>query len=522
MDGVQILPGVAASLAFGLEWQPLIPGRAVREAQRRAHRAKATHVVVAGDGAAAAGMARLRSQSLGELRPIHSAAQNLALLFGAGTFALLLELGPRRHWLVAVHDGAVVMRTDRLFESREQAAGALGELRQAYPRLVVLPGAEGYEAPDLAQIEAAGTPQTRLAPVAARWRSLLPRPIQWLLLAVLLAMLLPRAWQALRPPRQAQTAVGIDAAQAWRTALRKVQRRHALHGVRGTQAVLAVLYALPVSLAGWRLSQAACEAQPGAWQCTARYERRDARASNAGLLAAAPRHWRLGFPSMEQASADWRLAHAGLPLHEHALHSPAHDERHLLSALQAILPAFASLRLGQGRRVEAAAPRDAQGQPLPRPADLPAYVLRSVEVHGPLRSASLLLPHTQAMAWRKVSLSVREPARPALKSSSLHLSMIGDLYEIQNPHDENRSAHDALVGRESPRSGGVAGGRDPGGVDAADGRSAGSFSAAEATASLAGSAGQASPAGPGSSADAASPASSAAGTAARAAAGPAA
>lgn len=481
MDGVLILPGAAASLAFGLEWQPLIPGRAVREAQRRARRAKATHVVVAGDGAAAAGMARLRPQVSGELRPIHSAAQNLALLVGAGTFALLLELGPQRHWLVAVHDGAVVMRTDRLFESREQAAGALGELKLAYPRLVVLPGAAGYEAPDLAQIEAAGTPQSRLAPVSARWRRLLPRPVQWLLLAVLLAMLLPRAWQALRPSRPAPA--GIDAAQAWRAALRKAQRKHALHGVSGTQAVLAVLYALPVSLAGWRLSQAACEARPGAWQCTARYERRDARASNAGLLAAAPRHWRLGFPSMEQAAADWHLAHAGLPLHEHVLHSPAHDERHLFSALQAILPAFASLRLGRGRRLEAAAPRDAQGRPLPRPANLPAYVLRSVEVHGPLRSASLLLPHTQAMAWRKVSLSVREAARPALKSSSLHLSMIGDLYEIRYPHDESQPAHDALADSAPLRSGGAADGRDPGGVDVAAGRGAGSSPIAPAAAS---------------------------------------
>ena len=483
MDGVLILPGAAASLAFGLEWQPLIPGRAVREAHRRARRARATHVVVAGDGAAAAGMARLRVQAPGASRSIHSAAQNLALLFGAGTFALLLELAPGRHWLVAVHDGAVVMRTDRLFESCEQAAAAMDELRQAYPRLVVLPGAAGYAAPDLAQIEAASTPQTRLVAVAARWRRLLPRPAQWLLLAVLLAMLLPRAWQALRPPRPAQAGAGIDAVQAWRAALRKVQRKHVLHGVRGTQAVLAVLYALPISLAGWRLSQAACEARPGAWHCSARYERLDAQASNAGLLAAAPRHWRLGFPSMEQAHADWRVAHAGLPLHEHALYSPAYNERHLLSALQAILPAFASLRLGKGRGLQVTAPRDARGRPLPRPAGLPAYVLRPVEVHAPLRSAGLLLPHTQAMAWRKVALSVRQAARPGLKSSSLHLSMIGDLYEIQYPYEQARSLPGNPAGSMPLRPGDAAGDGGPGGVAAAAGARPGSQPGAAGAAS---------------------------------------
>ncbi|WP_143322668.1 type 4b pilus protein PilO2 [Candidimonas nitroreducens] len=470
MDSVLILPGATSSLAFGLEWQPLIPGRAVREAHRRARRARATHVVVAGDGAAAAGMARLRMRAAEEPRPIHSAAQNLALLFGAGTFALLLELAPGRHWLVAVHDGAVVMRTDRLFESCEHAAAAMDELRQAYPRLVVLPGAAGYTAPDLAQIEAASTLQTRLVAVAAHWRRLLPRPAQWLLLVALLAMLLPRAWQALRPPRPAQAGAGIDAVQAWRAALRKVQRKHVLHGVRGTQAVLAVLYALPVSLAGWRLSQAACEARPGAWQCTARYERRDPQASNAGLLAAAPRHWRLGFPSMEQARADWRVAHAALPLHEHALHSPAYNERHLLSALQAVLPAFASLQLGKSRGLQVTAPHDARGRPLRRPAGLPAYVLRPVEVRAPLRSAGLLLPHTQAMAWRKVALSVREAARPGLKSSGLHLSMIGDLYEIQYPNEEARSLPGNPMGGVAPRSRDAAGGGGPGGAATAGGR----------------------------------------------------
>ncbi|MBV6303810.1 type 4b pilus protein PilO2 [Candidimonas humi] len=487
MDGVLIIPGASVSLAFGLEWQPLIPGRAVSEAQRRARRVKATHVVVAGDGAAAAGMARLSARAATGPRPIHSAAQGLALLFGVGTFALLLELAPRRHWLVAVHDGAVVMRTDRLFESSEDAAHILAELRQAYPRLAVLPGAAGYEAPGLAQIEAAATVQTRLVPVAARWQRLLPRRLQWLVLAALLAMLLPRAWQALRPSRPAQAAAGVDAEQAWRAALRKAQRKHVLHGVAGTRSVLAEFYALPVSLAGWRLSHAACEARPGAWLCTARYERRDAHASNAGLLAAAPRHWRLDFPSMEQAGVHWQLAYRGLPLDEHVLSSHAHNERHLISALQAILPAFASLRLGKGRKLEAAAPRDAQGRPLPRPASLPAYMLRSVEIHGPLRSASLLLPYTQAMAWRKVSLSLRDAARPALKSSSLHLSLMGDLYEIQYPQDEAPSAPESLAGVAPLGMGSLAGSRAPGGA-AASGAGAGSLPAHAGASGAAGSA----------------------------------
>src|SRR5690606_38977494 len=101
---------------------------------------------------------------------------NVAQLFSAGTIALLLELGGAGFWLVAVHEGAVVARTDRLFDSSADAQLVLSELRQSYPQLVLLGDAQAPAQPGLGAIEAASTQHSSLRALR-RLTPILPWPV---------------------------------------------------------------------------------------------------------------------------------------------------------------------------------------------------------------------------------------------------------------------------------------------------------------------------------------------------------
>jgi len=48
-----------------------------------------------------------------------------------------------------------------------------------------------------------------------------------------------------------------------------------------------------------------------------------------------------------------------------------------------------------------------------------------------LRSASLLLPYTDSMSWKKISISLRELDQVGLKSSRITVSFQGELYEME-------------------------------------------------------------------------------------------
>jgi len=429
MSEVIILSAASAYLALGLDWLPLIGGGAQRAAYRAARRHKASHLVLDGEAAGAVGYGLLR---LRRGQAVHSAAQNLARLFPSGAAAMLLKLDSGRYWLAAVHEGAVVARTDKLYDSPAEGRAVLDELLRAYPHMRIL-GQDGAAAPpSLSALAAAGDAQTLLRPVARLdcTRRALP-----LALLALGALALANAGLGRRPPA-GEAAPMPDAAAVlhmWRQADAAAARAAVIHGVSATRALLLGLHALPARLAGWALQRAVCEPVQRNWRCSAQYQRRDAGADNADLLAAAPQDWRLGFPSIDSALAQWRPRAGALPPGFQALRSSAHNLRHLQSALQAMQPAFTRMRLGPARPLPIAPPHDAQGRTPSRPAELPRYARRSLRFDGPLRSAGMLAPHAHHMGWKKITLSLRDAVPPGLKASRLHISLEGDLYELLDP-----------------------------------------------------------------------------------------
>jgi hypothetical protein len=389
-------------------------------------------MVCVGDAAAAVGTIALpRARATGE-KSLFSAGQNLARIFPSGTFMMLLELDQAGYWLVAVHGGAVVARTDSVYRAPEDAALMLDELRRAYPHIVMLGEPGAPVPPPLAAIEAASSAQSRLQRIA-RWSSICPWPIQGFIVALVLALLLPRLWGAVNEPVQGKPpALPVDVRQAWKQAVARSAHQRYVHGSKGYAALLQALYRLPGMIGGWKLLRAECVPGGAQWQCQADYERRHPYASNDTFMRRAPAGWQPAFTSMEQASVAWRVAEFSVPLLGRHLSPAADNDRQLLSQFQALRPAFASLSVGKSSPLALVPPLDHEGLPMARPSDLPIYLSRSFRVAGPLRSGSLLIPLAGSFSWTRAKLTLHDIPVPALKSSRLVLTLEGVLYETDD------------------------------------------------------------------------------------------
>lgn len=425
-----ILPLTDAVLAFGLDWFPLVGRKAAQAGRRLAQRHRASHLLLAGAPPAAVGMLAMKKSGIQP--PMYSAAQNLAQLHPRGTYAMLLELGDKGCWLAVVHDGVVVSRTDRLYRSRHDAVQFLNELRPAFPSLQLLgdPGAPAL--PDLASLGSARTPDSRLQPLR-RWQSFLPRPVQYFILALLLAVLGPKLWAFMPDPSATPPGLAdVDPGVAWRKAVAQSASGRTLHGVAGTQVLFDALYSLPLRVGGWKLTRAECLSRASNWQCQARFERAGPQASNQTFLDRAQAAWIVEFTPTEHARATWRMPSQGAALGQIRLATLDDNERALISELQAIKPGFAKLHISSSSALPVSAPMDAQGKALPRPANQPVYYRRALRIAGPLRSAAMLLPYTAHMAWDKAELVLGTTDRPTLTQSGLMLTLEGAIYETSN------------------------------------------------------------------------------------------
>lgn len=403
-------------LAFGLDWLPVLDDPALACAQ--AGREGASHLILSGNPPAALGLAH----GLPRTQTCWSAADLLAREYPQGTLACVLSLDNQTWHVLACHEGVVLARADRSYPQRELAHQAIEDLRLAYPRLQLL---DPHASADTLLQRLAR--RAAVAPALQRVRH--TRTYRALLLAGGLCSLVWWGYAYGLPQDAARPAP--DAAQAWHHALAQSLARHPLHGEAGTRALLQAVYLQPVQLAGWILKDLQC--QPGSaaavWQCRSEYRRLDLRADNRGLLQAAPSGWRLDFPSLDLAQASWTLALDGQVADPQALPQARLVARDWASALQAVLPAFTTLRVQGPKPLAIAAPRDAEGRDLPIPEDFPRLSIRTVKIEGPLRSASLLVPLSRAVSWEKAVVTHAPGTRPGLKSSRLVLHLEGALYE---------------------------------------------------------------------------------------------
>lgn len=437
----EILHRDGVALAFGMEWFPLLGGHPHRQAVSLARRRRASHRVVTSGAAASVGLLRDKPVRQPGGQRFRSAAAVFASLNPVGTVAAIMPFPGDRQWLVAVHEGAVMTRTDQLHNDLSSVHDVVRLLREAHPGLVVHDGGQASSGL-LDALFGAAKEHGELLSVRG-WPSL----PAWLLLSVLcsvsgLALLAGHSFfsAAQMVPEHPET----DPATAWRNAVAAAAHGHTVHGVAGLRAVLDALHAAPVYLAGWLLKQVECHPKGMEWHCRATFQRDEAGDNNSLSNAALP-GWSLSFDPMEGATAAWSVAMPALSLKDVRLRSSQHNETRLLSALQAMLPAFSEFRLDAAEPLPVQTPLNAQHQPVVRPAGIPAYQRRAIHLQAPLRSLSLLLPDTAHMSWDRVVLHFATLDQPTLRSSSLRLSLSGVLYEINDPHPASVASVAAAV-----------------------------------------------------------------------------
>ncbi|WP_066454498.1 hypothetical protein [Castellaniella caeni] len=401
-------------LVFGLEWLPLLgePDRIASQARQEG----AGHWVLSGNPPAALGLAR----GLAVRRPCWSAAALWARQHPQGTVACVLALDTHSWHVLASHEGVALARADRGYPDQALATQALETLRLSYPRLRQVCADDDGVPKQLAGLAAGAPPMTRVH-----------RRARWLFVAALALALVAagaiwlRGWTADRP--------AADARQqgAWEAALSAALARRPIHGEAGTRALLGAVYRQPARLAGWSLQSLSCQPAPPStqWHCRSEYRRRDARADNRGLLRGALAGWTVDFPALDIAQVTWRVPVPAQPPDPRRLPRARLAMRDWASALQAVLPAFTTLRLEAARPLTVEAPRDEQGRALPPPATLPALALRALRVEGPLRSGVLLAPLAQSVSWQKLSVSHLPGTRPGLRASRLSFHLEGHVYE---------------------------------------------------------------------------------------------
>lgn len=413
-------------LVFGLEWFPLIGGEPGRQAGALARQQRASHRVVCVGGAVSVGLLRARLRR--DRRRYCSAAAAFASLHPIGTVAALLTLPCGRRWLVGVHEGAVMTRTDHVHEPSFPVDDTIRLLREAHPGLVL--NDDACAAPGLidALFEAAQESGELLQ--GNRWLRV-PSRRSALLLASLAAGSLVASIRLLQGTHTERPPQVEDALVAWGKAMDLAARAHVVHGVAGLHAALDTLQALPVRLADWRLAQAECVPGGDRWQCRARY-RRGTAADNQGFISAAPPEWTLSFDPFEGAEAAWSTPLPALPLAAVSLRQSRLNEVQLVSALQAMLPAFSELRLEAPQPLPVSPPLDAERRPIARPPAVLGRQRRKLRVDAPLRSLAMLLPEAAHMSWERIVLQVAEIDHPSLRSSSLRVSLSGGLYEIED------------------------------------------------------------------------------------------
>lgn len=425
LHGVHAQTISSVPLVFGLEWFAIIGSDAGREARRIARQNKATHLVLDGPNAACVGLARLGADH--RRLPVYSAAMLVARRYAEGTVAMVIEIAERLWWLLAVHDGAVIARTDRLFTSQNEALTIIAELRQTYPALDVLGDARPL--PELAELVRDSRANTLLRRIPSYRR--LSAPIV-LGVAVLLSIAMPSikdAWTQWRTQSTTPIMADSSVSQAWQAAIDVAAKDYWIHGTSGTSAMLDMLYSLPVVVAGWRLSRAECTSAKAQWHCGAHYQRNDHNASNALFLDQALPQWKTSFTPLDEAHVRWTAVSHGLEIGHVRLNSAAYNERHLFSHWQSIKAAVPMMAIAEPRPMAVLPPLDGDGVPMVRPDSLSLYSLRRIEIRAPLRSASLLLPHCKDIGWHRVVLDVARHATPSLGQSRLLATFHGDLYE---------------------------------------------------------------------------------------------
>lgn len=409
-----------AYFVFGLQWTPLVGGRPSQVGRERARMLHATHYLIGAEPSAVLGYGKVfLTSKRGRKPPLHSAAMQYAHTHASGSVACVLPHNEYGFWVVAAHEGTVLVQSDKWFSSAEQAQELLALLAQRFPALSVrwLPAFDAAEPPEW--LRASPGALSRLTRLSKR---VVQRILIWsTILAALTGALL------FTTPESKNKAVEStpDASALWRGVMQRIADTYPIHTAVHIARVMEDWRQAPIYVAGWRLKQIQCEPKVLDWRCIARYQREHRMALNRTLEMSTPKGWMFQPFDLDHALLTWTVRQAAAPLDM----AVGHEGADWMSYLQQVSPVFELVQIGVATRLAITAPLDAQGAPVDRPDFMPLWQKRSFVIKGPMRSVVALSGLSAPLHWRNLSLSVDGMSGSGVARSQLVVQFIGDLFE---------------------------------------------------------------------------------------------
>jgi len=404
---------------FGLQWTPLLGGRPLQIGRERARLLHATHYLVSPEPGAVLGYGKVTSAKEQRGNFLHSAAMQYARTHASGTVACVLPYAQHGYWVVAAHEGQVLVQSDKWFVRSEQAEELLALLAVRFPELDVC---------WLSSFDVS-TPPEWLVPQPdglSRLTRLGKRSVPKILLAVILfvgvvASVFTRAFDPVRVETEATPSVTMR----WDEVMQRLAELYPIHTPLHIARVIDDWRRTPLYVAGWKLKQIQCESKGLEWRCMARYQREHRLALNKSLEGMTPQGWNFRPFDLDHAVLTWTVLQAAQALDL----TGRHAREDWMSYLQEVSPVFESIQVGAAARLAITAPIDGQGVPLARPDSLASWQKRSVAIKGPMRSIAALSGLQTPLHWRTLSLSVDAMSGVGIARSQLVVQLIGDLFE---------------------------------------------------------------------------------------------
>lgn len=404
---------------FGLQWTPLVGGRPSQVGRERARMLHATHYLIGAEPGAVLGYGKVIDAKLQRKPSLHSAAMQYARTHASGSIACVLPHNEFGFWVVAAHEGTVLVQTDKWFSSAEQAQELLALLAQRFPALSVcwLSAFDAAEPPEW--LRASPEELSRLTRLSKR---VVRRVLLWITaFAALPGVLFFTTQEA----KNHVVESAPDASARWLGVMQRIADTYPIHTPAHIARVMEDWRRAPIYVAGWKLKQIQCEPKALDWRCIARYQREHRMALNRTLELSTPKGWLFQPFDLDHALLTWTVQQAAAPLDM----AVRHKREDWMSYLQQVSPVFELVQIGVATRLAITAPLDAQGGPIDRPDSMPLWQKRNFVIKGPMRSVAALSGLSSPLHWRNLSLSVEGMSGSGVARSQLVVQFIGDLFE---------------------------------------------------------------------------------------------
>ncbi len=406
---------------FGMDWIALVGGAPVHLARKHIRLYRASMHTSFNPQSAVVGLAT-EVDSIPTGVAAYSAAALFAAAYQQDTVACLVTLKQGQCWMVAVHQGKVLVQTDRWFEDLVQARQAVESIEQRFPLLRLY----SHHLGERDVMPAWACPPYPQDARLTRTQALLSPARHMIVGAAILMTLATYIWinhdQSVTVESEGESDARLKLMQHWQDVISS----QPVHGEEEVFKLVASWNQVPVFPGGWRLERIDCRPQSSHWHCVSAFRRIHVLASAESLIESLPHGWRPEFIPLDQASVSFSLEAVS---HRLEPSIPTHPIG-WITRLQKIRTAFENIQVGA--RVPIIHLNDldrARHEKANTQAAALSWHKRTLQIRGPLRSIPMLRGWDMPGWWRQVSLELRDGDHAVPGKSRYMLTMTGEMYE---------------------------------------------------------------------------------------------